>query len=178
VKWIFGVYSTYEAAKRGAGLLFKERGVSRGSANVILSEGTLQNTTLTGSDFREITGDTKAKPAAGDALDIKPSFDTEELAWLDHFLAGKKVITFRDAGPVYVAGETILSYIEETVSEKTGGGLTDVLTRIGLVSQDALIITEKLKNGAILLWVRTEDDMTGHAEELMRKGKADQIIVV
>ncbi|KMQ50920.1 hypothetical protein CHISP_2062 [Chitinispirillum alkaliphilum] len=179
MRWIFGIYPDYISARKGAGLLLKEETTPRGSVNVILSQKALDSTTPVGrgADFREITGDTKAKAAAGKAPDIKGPQPADALSWFDHFVAGTKSVHFSDAGTVHIAGEVITAYFEETVSQQHTD-LSIVLSKTGLGHSDAATYAEKLKHGAVLLWIRTDQKYVERAISIFEKGKAQNIVQV
>ncbi len=178
MKWILGVYSNYESIKRGAGLLFKEKVAPRGSANIIISESVLEKEVLPGrgADFREITGDTESKAAAGKTPDVKVPLKEEQLAWIDHFLADKKSISFHDSGTVYIAGEMVLQYAEKSIPEGSGR-ISDVFIKAGFKESDASVISGMLKKGAAVLIVNTDEKQIAQAENLFRKGNADPVFI-
>ncbi|MFW6245131.1 MAG: hypothetical protein ACOC36_04510 [Fibrobacterota bacterium] len=172
MKNIWAMFPDYDMARYGTGTLFKENVADRNDANVIVHARILSESPSTGN-FKEISGEAIQKGEGGDISDL-PQMKSEQLPWLDHFLADCTIVNMSDSGSVGFAGERIEGYIKSALVEGKGS-LGPILRKAGLAGGDYSQFIDRIKKGGVLFWINVEDEKVDQAEELLKKSKADPI---
>ncbi len=172
MKFLWTTFPDYDLARYGTGLLFKEEVVDRDDSNVIVTSKVLSEGPSTGN-FKEIAGGALSKGEGGD-LSKLPQMKSEELPWLDHFLADCTIVNMSDAGSVGFAGESIEGYIRSALVEGKGS-LGPVLRKAGLPEGEASQLISRIRQGAVLFWIKIDEQQIPKTEELLKKSKADPV---
>ncbi|MFP4164813.1 MAG: hypothetical protein ACLFVE_12590 [Chitinispirillaceae bacterium] len=175
MKNVWTIFPDYDLARYGTGTLFKEKVADRNDANVIVHAKILTESPSTGN-FKEISGDAVQKGEGGDISEL-PQMKSEELPWLDHFLADCTIINMSDTGSIGFAGEKIEGFIKGALVEGKGS-LGPVLRKAGLAGGDSSEFVSKISQGGVMLWINVMDDKIPKAEELLKKSKAEPIRII
>ncbi|MDG5816891.1 hypothetical protein QA601_17470 [Chitinispirillales bacterium ANBcel5] len=174
MKNLLVIYPDYKGATYGTGILFKEGVADRNEANIVLSKEVLTATNHTGN-FKEISGGVIQKGEGGSFPPVPPT-KSEQLPWLDHFLADSSLFTTTDSGPVAIAGENIEEQVKYALAEGVNS-LSEILTKTGLNAEDSKNCSQKIRSGGILLWIKIDDEFAEPAQNLSKKASADPIFI-
>lgn len=176
--WIFGIYPNYEQARAGSQLLLKEKVANKSAMNVIITENVALTTKgqSQGAYFREITGgDAQQEGFPGNISSVQP-LDTEQLPWLDHFLADRISVSFADVGAVICAGNLIQRHVQEAISSGATS-LAEVIKHAGVTHDSVQSLIQGIQRDGILFWIPTAKGQINRTSELMRANDADPVIV-
>ena len=96
---------------------------------------------------------------------------------LDGLLGGEQALPVPDVGRVFAAGElaNLLTNMA-TLPGTADGGLKGALIEFNLPPQQADFFVDGIRDGGLLLFVRTEDERAREAASILREHKAEQVV--
>ncbi|MFW6082524.1 MAG: hypothetical protein ACOC8C_00575 [Chloroflexota bacterium] len=152
MKSMFALFPNYEDCQAAFEALLDER-FDRQGFNVIVDEAVAK--THIDVDLSEV--DVRASEKVG---------GREE--GLDIWLGKEQPVVMPPLGKVYAAG-TMATILAKTAAAPDGGGLRDTLADFNVSDPAAKAFAEAMLEGALLFWVRTEDQRASEAAEILRR---------
>ncbi len=110
-------------------------------------------------------------------VDASAAIGEQELSGLALLVANKQPVEVPGLGTAYVAGQmaTILASSTAT-SNRTGDNVASVLVSYGVPAQTADQYTDTIKQGGVLLWVRSEDQLVGTISSILHRHNGQAVI--
>jgi hypothetical protein len=110
-------------------------------------------------------------------VDATDTIGEKELSGLALLVLNERPVTVRGLGPVYAAGQmaTILAS-SATTTDQGGEDAQSILTSYGVTDKTAETYCTTVAGGGVLLWVRSNDQQTSTASEILRRHNAQQVM--
>ena len=158
------LYNSHAEA-RGVVRDLEAAGVDHGDISIVVSnaDNAYDEKTKTFPD-RDLDGrDDRAEAAAGGATIGAAAAGTAGL------LAGLGMLAIPGIGPIVAAG-WLASTLAGAAAGGATGGIIGALTQAGVKGDEADVYAESLRRGGALVSVRTDDDKSARAQQIMDRG--------
>jgi hypothetical protein len=100
------------------------------------------------------------------SLNLKENKEKYPLTGLEHLLGGKQSFQTPDAGPVLCAGSEAINTVKAALY-KPDQGLKFALSEFHISEANAEYFRNGVKEGGLLLWIRTDDPKAGEVVKAM-----------
>lgn len=164
MKTIFTLYKNYGYAQAAVEELLNNR-FNENYLNVIAQELTVKNST----DLQSNNHHSADRSKNAEKNQVK----------LDQLLVGKKAVPLADAGKVIAAGElaAMLAKFAASPEHATAvNGLQAALLDFGLAKEAAAKLSNGVKEGQLMLFLRTEDERASEAASILKNQEGLDIL--
>lgn len=110
-------------------------------------------------------------------VDSSDTLGEHSLTGLALLVANKRPVEVRGAGQVYAAGQmaTILAS-SAVANSQSGDDMESVLTSYGVPAKTVTAYTNTVKQGGVLLWIRSDDQMVGTISSVLHSHNAKDVM--
>ncbi len=160
----FGLFQKYGDAKKAVAELM-DKNFSKDEINVIAQKVAVE----ANWDVNERTVDVKATDEIGQ----------KKVHGLDAMLGKQQPIQTSVAGDIYASGD-MATVLARTASAPgaVDNGFTGALTDFGVAQENAEALAKGLRNGQLLIFVRSADERSSAARDVLVQEKADHITTI
>lgn len=102
-------------------------------------------------------------------VDVKATDELgQEAKGLDILLGVEQPVVLPGLDDVYAAGD-VATVLAKTAASPDTGGLEGALVEFGVSQRIASVYVEAIEDGGLLFWLRTSDDRSSEADEILRE---------
>ncbi len=110
-------------------------------------------------------------------VDSSDAVGEQELSGLALLVANKQPVELRGLGQVYAAGQMATILASSTVANsQSGDDVESVLVSYGVPAKTVEIYSNTLKQGGVLLWVRSDDGLVGTVSSVLHSHNGQEVM--